>query len=292
MQTKHPEAEPAASFHEVLPEGLVEELEKTLSFLRAHLPREESEEDSVALIRIVRGMSEDALKNALPFLARQGWFALSLDKPAGQTVLALQRVLESLLFQRDHDFLTGLANRRLFDATLEREVQRGCRTRTELSLIALDIDDFKRVNDTHGHAVGDDVLKQLGHILGHSARPYDLAARIGGEEFCLILPGASAWKACSMGRRILELFSGEEFLAPGEARFTVTFSAGVATMLCHEGGLTPAELLRRADMALYQAKREGKNRVVAFSVDKDIHETACTLVLAEEKRFLVFGDNA
>ncbi|MDL2272139.1 GGDEF domain-containing protein [Desulfovibrio sp. OttesenSCG-928-I05] len=282
-----PEAANAAPRPAALSDALLEELEQALAVLREYLLREGEGDETLALIRTVQGISGEGLEEALPFLARKGWFALSLNKPAGQAVQAVQKELEALFYQRDHDPLTGLANKRLFSTTLEREMQRSSRTKTELSLIMIDIDNFKQVNDQYGHVVGDEVLARLGDTLRHSVRPYDLAARIGGEEFCLILPGASSWKARTLGRRILETFRQEEFSA-GDKRFNVTFSAGVVTTLCSIDCMTDTELLAKADAALYQAKRDGKNRIALSAHARELGETP-SLVQAEEKRFLFFG---
>lgn len=267
--------------------ALVAELEQALAILRDYLLQEGEGNETLALVRTVQGISEAGLEEALPFLARKGWFAFSLNRPAGQAVQAVQKELEVLFYQRDHDPLTGIANRRLFDITLERELQRGSRTKTELSLVMIDIDNFKMINDQYGHVVGDEVLARLGEILRQSVRPYDLAARIGGEEFCLILPGASSWKARTLCRRILENFRKEEFSA-GDKRFNITFSAGVATTLCSIECMAATELLAKADAALYQAKRDGKNRIALSALAREQGE-APSLVQAEEKRFLFFG---
>lgn len=291
MPTKTP---PETLFSSAVPDDLLHELEHIVAVLRQQVLAEGKSEDTMAatmaIVRTFQGVTPEIWKKALPLLSGAGWLAFPLDKPAGQMVQALQKQLELLFYQRDHDPLTGLANRRLFDATLSREISRSTRTKTEVSIIMLDIDNFKMINDLHGHAMGDEVLRRLGALLQTSVRPYDLAARIGGEEFCLIMPGASSWKARTLANRILDEFREEEFAASGGERFNVTFSAGVATSLCHLDCLTPEELFSRADSAMYQAKHDGKNRVSASAPSMGLVDSP-SLVQAEEKQFLYFGGN-
>lgn len=164
------------------------------------------------------------------------------------------------------DPLTGIANRRHFDRVLEREARRARREQLSLSLIFLDLDDFKHFNDTHGHAHGDDVLRRVARTLDESfRRGGDLVARYGGEEFAVILPGVDARRAGlyaeRLRRRIWRLAIAT---STGGTDERITISAGVATLAPHLPGFadtTPDVLLRSADQALYRAKRQGRNRV-------------------------------
>ena len=151
------------------------------------------------------------------------------------------------------DGLSGLANRRTFEETLEQEVARAQRSGEPLSLVLLDIDHFKRLNDTYGHQVGDDVLRLVGQALEANVRQVDLAARYGGEEFGLVLPNCPLDAALKVAEQTRETIGGRAGELP------VTASAGVATLGVH--ATTAAELVNAADEALYRAKREGRDRV-------------------------------
>ena len=153
-----------------------------------------------------------------------------------------------------HDGLTGLANRKEFDAALERELSRAQRTGTSLSLVLVDVDHFKRVNDTHGHQVGDEVLRQVGAGLERLVRREDVAARYGGEEFVVLLPGVDGEGGAAFAERVRERLRAEVDAVP------ITVSAGVA---CYPDNARDVdELVGRADGALYAAKRTGRDRVV------------------------------
>ena len=164
------------------------------------------------------------------------------------------------------DALTGIANRRHFDRVLDREVRRARREQLPLSLIFLDLDEFKHFNDTFGHAQGDDVLRRVARTLDESfRRGGDLVARYGGEEFAVILPGVDAHRAGlyaeRMRRRIwrMAIASGTS-----ESDKRITISGGVATVAPGTPGCldtTPDALLRAADQALYKAKSLGRNRI-------------------------------
>jgi diguanylate cyclase (GGDEF)-like protein len=155
------------------------------------------------------------------------------------------------------DGLTGLANRRYFDIELARELQRAERHKRATALIMIDIDDFKKYNDRHGHPAGDDLLRALAVLLGQYVRTLDTAARYGGEEFVLILPETQAEAASVAAERLRELVE-QLPLSPARTDTRVTISLGVAVAPMH--GSTPAELVQAADQALYAAKRAGKNR--------------------------------
>jgi diguanylate cyclase (GGDEF)-like protein len=242
----------------------------------------------LALVRIVEGISLAEWQRTAAEFDERNWLALPLDTADGLPLQALQDSLEELVFQRDHDMLTGLVNRRPFDKRLRTEVERASRAGTDLSLVMLDIDNFKAVNDTYGHPVGDQVLVRLSGLLSRLVRSYDTAARIGGEEFCLILPGASTWRAQNLAKRILNAFRAELFTSATGQSFSATFSAGTASLAGGGGTADGAELLARADKALYQAKREGKNRVIVFGAGRPVAENR-TLVRSAEKKFLVSG---
>ncbi len=160
------------------------------------------------------------------------------------------------------DPLTGLANRRHLMAKLEQEVQRARRYKTPLSVVMIDIDHFKHVNDTYGHAMGDEVLRNIGRMLREGVRTTDLAARYGGEELTLVLPHTDLPAALQVAETLRQKFAGLDHTHDGVA-IRKTASMGVAA---RDGqGEVPGaeELLKHADEALYRAKEGGRNKVVA-----------------------------
>ncbi len=156
------------------------------------------------------------------------------------------------------DHLTGLANRRAFFEAAELELMRWQRQPRALSLVAFDADHFKLINDRHGHAAGDAVLRHLAAGLGATFRDLDLVARSGGEEFVVLLPGTGLEGALAAADRLCRMVAAQAVEVDGvQIRYTV--SAGVAVMAADVDGL--GALLKRADLALYQAKAQGRNRV-------------------------------
>ena len=166
--------------------------------------------------------------------------------------LALNEVRLQELSVRDH--LTSLFNPRYLEATLEREIQRAVRTQHPFGVIMMDVDHFKRVNDTLGHAAGDVVLRELGQFLARQVRQSDVACRYAGDEFMLILPETSRETA---KERAEQLRKGvKELVLP----VAITISIGVAVF--PEDGMTSESILKSADNALYQAKHEGRDHVM------------------------------
>jgi len=167
--------------------------------------------------------------------------------------------LSSLAAASRRDPLTGLPNRRAFEEELGREAARAARAGAPLAVVALDVDRFKAVNDTHGHAAGDAVLREVGVRIGAAVRAGDLAARIGGEEFALLLPGAGLTGAVELAERLRAAIAAAPVDAGGTP-LAVTVSLGCATLA---PGEPPTALLARADARLYEAKRDGRNCVRA-----------------------------
>jgi two-component system cell cycle response regulator len=162
------------------------------------------------------------------------------------------------------DGLTGLHNRRYLDSHLQKLFDRAVARNRPLSLMIADIDRFKVINDTYGHAGGDDVLQQFAQRLRKNVRGIDLACRYGGEEFVVIMPDTNPALARSVAERIRDEIESEPFLVSGGARaINVTASAGVATL--GKGITNVSDLLKEADKALYEAKATGRNRVVAHA---------------------------
>jgi two-component system cell cycle response regulator len=157
------------------------------------------------------------------------------------------------------DPLTGIMNRRAFLAALDLEQSRSERHGYPMSLLLLDVDHFKSVNDERGHSAGDRVLAALGRLLAHQARKTDIVARWGGEEFVIVLAGASESGARIAAERMRSAVEGMTVLDEKSQRMPVTVSIGIA---CLEVNDSVDVLIERADRAMYQAKASGRNRVV------------------------------
>jgi diguanylate cyclase (GGDEF)-like protein len=177
------------------------------------------------------------------------------ERYAGHAALAIRNanLLARVQQMAVTDGLTQLSNRRAFDRSLDRELSRAARTDGRLSVVLLDIDHFKLLNDNHGHVVGDAVLKQIAHALQLCGREYDTIARYGGEEFAAVLPGCSSGLALQVAERLRVAVQD----APTDVK--VTASCGVATY--PYDGIDVAGLLSAADRALYTSKRAGRNQV-------------------------------
>ncbi|MCB1841373.1 MAG: GGDEF domain-containing protein [Halioglobus sp.] len=176
-------------------------------------------------------------------------------------VLARTLELELLASQ---DPLTGLSNRRNLMRQLEVELSRAHRYGHPLSLLLLDIDDFKRLNDQHGHQMGDNALRAVSRVLLSESRAADTTGRYGGEEFLILMPETSAQEAANFARRLLDTIRSE-VIAAGDQAVSLTCSIGVASARADED---PDQLVNRADQAMYRAKAEGKNTVSLLS-DED-----------------------
>ncbi len=179
-----------------------------------------------------------------------------LESFASHAALALgkARLLQEIAAQATIDALTGLPNRRLLDEALGRACAEALRTGAPLGVLMIDIDQFKQHNDTYGHQSGDTVLRHVGEALRDHVRGMDVAARFGGEEFCVVMPGADLATAAAAGERL------RAAIAQMALEHPVTASVGVACAPRH--ARTPAELTHAADVALYEAKRRGRNQVV------------------------------
>ena len=203
--------------------------------------------------------------------AEHGDFTLTYDEAADHRFDAITRVgraynrvrmqLASMVLS---DPLTGCLNRRGFEQALAREVARSARVGSELSLLLLDLDHFKRINDTHGHAAGDDVLRAMGRLLLTSAREGDIVGRVGGEEFAMLLPDTGGRGAQQFATRLCGLVRAYAYDVESDGRtLGVTTSIGIATVQRRDGRHTAQDgptLMRQADIALYAAKRAGRDR--------------------------------
>lgn len=156
------------------------------------------------------------------------------------------------------DPLTGLYNRRYMKSQLSQFLNRSAHNDNPVSVVSFDIDHFKKVNDTHGHDVGDKVLQEFARRLRDCVRPMDIVCRQGGEEFMVVMPDTTGDLACTAAERMRRRVAGEAFTVD-QLELNITVSAGVATE--ESNGVSQDDLLRRADEALYKAKHAGRNRV-------------------------------
>jgi diguanylate cyclase (GGDEF)-like protein len=180
---------------------------------------------------------------------------------AEETSLALAnlKIRDTLHEQSIRDALTGLYNRRFLEEVLMREFARADRKKHSLCIITLDIDHFKRINDALGHGAGDIVLRRVGMLLQKYVRQSDIACRVGGEEFSLLLPEASMQIAAQRAEDLRKAVHELELKYEDHNLNSVTISLGVAAFPDH--GATPNALIRAADQALYSAKFRGRDRV-------------------------------
>ena len=191
----------------------------------------------------------------------------------------LQAVVDGLIYLSSRDALTGLANRRHFELVLASEVDRVARAGEPALVLLIDIDHFKRVNDTHGHPVGDAVLQAVARALSDCIRPMDTLARIGGEEFAMVLPNCQPSFGSVVAERIRRHVELQP-IAAGSAEVPVTVSIGGA--FAPQWVRSSAKLwVERADQQLYRAKTTGRNRTC-------LERTVASPVSAEEKG-LLFG---
>jgi diguanylate cyclase (GGDEF)-like protein len=181
------------------------------------------------------------------------------------TIEHLQR-LSSVKNLATYDTLTGLYNRRYFDERFGMEVQQAFVNKSSLSLILIDIDHFKKVNDTYGHLEGDKILRGVGSLLKNSVRKNDTVARYGGEEFVLILPETNLEAASMIAERIRQVVESTAFDVEN-AHIRVTISLGISSFPSHRPR-SKEELVKMADLALYHAKGEGRNRVSLYDPAK------------------------
>ncbi|WP_320170058.1 GGDEF domain-containing protein [Maridesulfovibrio sp.] len=250
---------------------------------------ETADADGLAVMKLCPGMTLEAWEILAERHGLNDWMTLPLDRNAVPHLNHVQHVLQELSYKTDHDPLTGLSNRRAFERALDQEMERSRRHKTPLSLAILDIDNFKSVNDTWGHLKGDEVLMNFAEMLSHRARRYDIVARIGGEEFAVLLSGVGLFKAKQLLQRILEKTKSLVFSTPdNKETFSVTCSAG---LVCYKGIVisNTNDLIDKADKALYKAKSSGKDRVCTADVLDYEAVSKETLVHANEKKFLFTG---
>jgi diguanylate cyclase len=213
-------------------------------------------------------------------LARTAATLSSATTMTGERLAALERLfaasiarineLQQKLAKAEHDAscdaLTGLANRRNFDASLRAEIQQAAEQNAPLTLLMIDLDHFKRFNDTYGHRVGDHVLRLVGRVLVDQIKGHDIAARYGGEEFAVILPNTDLAGGLTVGEQLRRTLAQRAILNQDTKQKlgVVTCSIGVAHYV---PGMLSGDLIDQADRALYRAKQTGRNKVLAQAVE-------------------------
>src|SRR5438309_3339524 len=167
------------------------------------------------------------------------------------------------------DALTGVYNRWYVMEKIDSEMNRSLRHGSPVALLMLDIDHFKRINDSFGHTAGDQVLKSFGQVLRESCRVYDVPGRYGGEEFCIVLPETRIGNTTAVAERIRQRLAQSRFDVGGDRVATITASMGIAGMdsVADEGLVTSAALIERADRALYSAKHRGRDRIEVWATE-------------------------
>ena len=215
------------------------------------------------------------LERALQLLAQSGQ-----QPPPGDPSSPgwMQALIDALVDLSSRDALTGLANRRAFELALAREIDRVARSGEPALLLALDIDHFTRVNDSWGHSAGDQVIKAVAHALIDSVRPMDLVARVGGEEFAIILPNCASAFGETVAERVRRRVERMPVQIALAQQISVTVSVGGA-FAPQWVRSTPALWVERADQQLYRAKSQGRNLV-------QLEPTAVSVVSNEERRLL------
>ncbi|MBS0425064.1 MAG: diguanylate cyclase [Proteobacteria bacterium] len=205
------------------------------------------------LMEETKQMQKSASNYRDDFLAARAEASMARDK-----INQLETELQEMGERVHEDHLTGILNRRGLDSAFERETSRSIRHKTPLCFAFLDIDNFKQLNDTHGHKVGDDALIYLVESVKDATRPEDVVSRYGGEEFALLLPNTNLEEAVQILSRIRRNLTKKFFLHENR-RLLITFSAGVAQL---QVGESQESIFKRADEAMYRAKKSGKNRIL------------------------------
>lgn len=204
------------------------------------------------------GFSTQVFQTLINYWAITTIAGISVYFLAGYIVQSNEMYIQ-LKTQSSTDFLTGLKNVRQFDSSLNESIQSAQERNEKLSLVLIDIDHFKKVNDTYGHQAGDEVLRQLGGLLIGCSSPSDIVSRNGGEEFSLLIKKCSYSHALEIAERLRAIVENHRFTLPNGKKIKLTISLGVSTFL--ETTQCLEEFIKQADDTLYKSKRTGRNKV-------------------------------
>lgn len=269
-------------------EKILEDLKQLQQKMQSHTGDSDpltSKKNALAVFKIFQNMDLEKWESIARESSHWDWIALPLKENELSALKHLQERIKHLAHLTEHDPLTGLANRRAMTKSLDMEIDRCIRSGSSLSVAMLDLDDFKKVNDTYGHPCGDLVLQQFSQVINSEIRKTDLAARFGGEEFVILLSGTSLIKAQHVLKRIKDKCAELVLQCSlDQNSFQLTCSIG---LVCFKGknNIESEDLLQAADQALYQAKAEGKNKIITAPL-ADFATNEHTLVGREEKHFL------
>lgn len=225
-----------------------------------HLPLLSLSGEANGVLQMFRAGATDYLVK--PFIAEELLARVQVHLQLRRHVRSLEEMNKNLYERAVNDVLSGLRNKRYFQEAFEELFARSLRARSDISCLFFDLDHFKKVNDTCGHSFGDYVLKTIGALLKKNVRCGDLAARIGGEEFVVVLPSTGLDNAKFLAEKIRALVEGHLFSDQGR-QWPVTMSIGIASLHVHKPA-TASSLLELADQALYLAKSTGRNRAVTY----------------------------
>jgi diguanylate cyclase (GGDEF)-like protein len=218
------------------------------------------DEQTLVMVPLRAGGRTIGLLELAASAGRREFSAQELDfftTMANQVGAALEnaRLVQTLRHVADVDQLTGVANHRYLQERLRQEIARAIRTRRPLSILMVDLDGFKAVNDAHGHAVGDRLLNEMAAALKSAVRTNDVVARYGGDEFVILMPDTPEAAARRVGRRMLQAVADHRHVLPDGTEISLGASAGLA--IYPADGRSPAALLAAADAAMYAVKRAG-----------------------------------
>jgi len=218
--------------------------------------------DEVIASQVIQAGAADYIpKNRVSKETLKGTIAASLEK--GRVSREIKEANKKMAEMSSMDELTGLYNRRYFQSVISKEYSHAKVNQSELVLCIMDLDHFKSINDTYGHAAGDLVLSDVGRMLKEITRQTDVVCRYGGEEFVVLLPHTDAGNAKKMGERFRKRLAAHMF-EYNSNKFKVTVSMGIVAYY-HSNTSSPAELIELADRALYEAKNTGRNKIVEFT---------------------------